>query len=257
MFLLARDGEFERFDGEVARSVTELISCSWQTALDENGFKIQREAEHKSYNARVSNMRRWASLFESKVATTRFSFQELPGWEDEAVDPANLAQKVNGLFTSLVKLASAGLRSIVGPKRDPAWHNPAPTRGCIVDADLDLCRELNDRHDFHLISKVGLGCLPSGPCMAVRNRKRLGDKWFVPFCGSSYPVRFGWPLQEQHICGSTYWRLGCAEMPAATPFLHVLDLGGWDACGNMWTCPLDRMAKHGAKASVEHGILAR
>lgn len=80
VFLLAKQSEFAAFGGELARAVREMFSCIWQAAIDEKGFKVEREAEHRNYNAKLSHARRWSPLFESKEASRRFAYDELPWW---------------------------------------------------------------------------------------------------------------------------------------------------------------------------------
>lgn len=56
VFLLAERSNFETFDGEFERSVRDMFSCIGKTAIDENGFKVQRGAEHRSCNAKMSHV---------------------------------------------------------------------------------------------------------------------------------------------------------------------------------------------------------
>lgn len=253
--MLAERSEFATFGGELARAVREMFMCIGQTAIDENGFKVEREAEHRSYNARMSHARRWSSLFESKVASKRFAYDELPGWEDEVVDLALAGHRVSAMFSSPAKMCSGGLRDIVGPKRTPTWHNPAPTRECLVDSDLDLCRLLWRDNIFDQGSNARLGCLICGHSVAVRNKLRFGDKWFIPLADGAHPVKIGWPLGEVKIASAVYTMLARSASQTATPFLHVIDLDEWEGVGIEWATPLARMQRHGSKAQVGNGIL--
>lgn len=193
----------------------------------------------------------------SKVVSKRLAYDELPGCEDEVVDPSVAGKLVKGMFSSLAKLCSLGLRSIAGTKKTPSWHNPAPTRECIVDSDLDLCRLLWRENIFGQGSKARLDCLLSGHHVAVRNSALFGNKWFVPLSDGAHLVRMGWPLVEQQVAGVTYLLLATTTSQSDTPFLDVLDVEEWQAIGIEWTSPIARMQHHGAKAKVFGGILAR
>ena len=255
--MLAEAAEFKTFDADLRRVVLEIFSCIGQTAVDENGFKVQREAEHKSFNCTMSDSRRCSSSILSKVATTRFNYNEVPNWENEPIPAGFKTRDMKAMYRSKVSHCSGFLKEVVGTKQTPEWNSPAPSRECIPDSDLDLCRELQERDSWGEAGTLFVACLLSGKKSVVRNKVIHGDKWFLPLADSGHPTKFGWPLVKKNIGTITYWELQGRPSVVETPFLHVYRLDEWEACEFVWESALCRMTRHGVRTQVGDGLVAR
>jgi len=225
----------------------DIFSGVGQTALDENGFKVMRESEHKSYNCKMSNARRWSSLFLSGVEHEKFEFAAPKQWKSEVVPPGYKQPDMSNLYQPVLKMCTSELGNIVSEKQSPPWHSPAPARECVVDADLAFARECEKLGHWPNFADLYQGrLLHGGSRMLVRNLKVHGDQWYFPLCDPGHPAKLSWPAAEMgSIDGFKYFALKAEADADMCPFLHVHNVGQWEAIEYAWEPAIARVARHG------------
>ena len=245
-----------KFDLELKEMIQNMFSAVGQTTIDENGFKVQRLAESTSSNRAMSNQRRWSSLISSGIATDPFRFAELPDFRDEVTPPGFSQRDMGSMYKSTMKDCSPEIKGVAGPNRTPPWYSPAPRNESSMDADLSLWRQMEVHNQWDAQGLQWMGCLLSGKNMLVRNTAVHGDKWLWPLADSGLSAKYSWPAQETVVDGATYYTPAAKASIEETPFLHVLDLGQWEAVEVYWISPLGLKVRQGCAHAVVRGPMA-
>ena len=166
IFGLARQTNFMPAD-KLHSAISDMFACIGNTNVGENGFRIQRHAEGKSTNRNMSDERRWMCLALSKVAETRFDYQELPGWRNEVLHAGWKNRSTPGMYRALVKDYTPELSEIVTKSAVTPWFSTPPQRECTPDVDVAFWRLCSRKGTWNRVSDLWLGCLLSGQDMFV------------------------------------------------------------------------------------------
>lgn len=167
-------------------------------------------------------------------------------------------QDIRGLFRGgAPKDGAESLKEIASFSSNTSWHSPAPERECLIDSESDFARLCASIGNWGVVGTLFLACFLSGKNMVVKCEKYHGTTWYLPWCDSGHPAKFGWPLTEKSIMGTTYFELTPRPTVDQTPFLHCFCLADWQACELTWVSPFERLQTHGRSADVASAILAR
>ena len=241
---MAAESGFTTVPEPLERALKTMFGAVAQTNINENGNKVERHAEGKSSNAKMSNTRRWSSLISDPGLQKRFDFQQLPNWRNETIPAGFKDRDMKAMFTGSTANASPDLVNIVG-YGEPKWYAPRPDRECVVDSNLELCRALESTGKWESMGKTWMNMLCSGSNMLVQNRQLYGDVWFRVLGDPTHPSLLGWPMVLRQVDTAKYWRFDMKTRPQDTPFLHIFALDNWEAVEIMWESPIARAARHG------------
>ena len=126
---------------ELQEQVKSMFSTIGHTGIVENAFQAERgEEELSNYTRRMSHARRWSTLLERNPATTKYEYQDLPGWKCEPIPRGFKDRDMADLYATAARQASMDLKSVVGTNQTPEWHSPAPLNEVEVHSGLHLAQ---------------------------------------------------------------------------------------------------------------------